>query len=94
MNKEISIIEALNGKRTFYAKKWQSNGYYPISKFVYHPDRDAFEQFVQKNSGWRSRGIDETKHITNKDWWGYIFEHNSYKLSFCEMTDNKQYNCE
>ena len=90
----ISINEALNGKKTFYAKRFQSNGYYPINKFVYHPDRDAFEQFVQKNSGWQSWGIAEPEDITNKEWWRYIFENNQYKLSFEEMTDNKQYNCE
>lgn len=94
MNKPISVDEALSGKKTFYAKKWQQNGYYPINKFVYHSDKDAFEQFVQKSGGWYSWGINDTDTISNKDWWKYIFEHNGYKLSFEEMKDNKNYNYE
>ena len=28
MNKEITIEQALNSKKDFYAKKWQQNNYY------------------------------------------------------------------
>ena len=100
MAKQISALEALESKRTFYAKKWQQNGYYPIEKFVYHEECDCYEQFVQKVSGWYSWGIAykvpfkciNGDMITNKSWWRYIFEHNSFKLSFEEMKDNNNYN--
>ena len=106
MNKEITITEALNSKKEFYAKKWQQNNYYPIDKFVYHPESDTYEQFIQKNSGWKSYGISYEKptiitvddgkkiEITNRSWWEYIFEHGVYKFSFDEMKDNYNYNAE
>ena len=100
----ITAVEALNSKRDFYAKHFQNNGYYPIEKFVYHPESDSYEQFVQKTSGWHSWGIAYEKSytytdgngkentITNISWWQYIFEHNSFILSFEEMRDNDNYN--
>lgn len=93
-------------KKGFYAKKWQQNNYYPIDKFVYHPESDTYEQFIQKNSGWKSYGISYEKptiitvddgkkiEITNRSWWEYIFEHGVYKFSFDEMKDNYNYNAE
>lgn len=90
---QISIEDALNGKRTFYAKKWQQNGYYPIEKYVYHNDTDEFEMFVHKFSGWNSWGISKTDSITNKEWLKHIFENNAYKLSFVEMKSTHKFNC-
>ena len=88
MAKQITIEQALNGKRDFYRKTFQSNGYYPIDKYVYHADTDEFEQFVQKTSGWKSWGISKAAGISNKDWLRYIFEHTSIVLAWDEMTDN------
>lgn len=100
MAKQISAKEAIDSNKTFYVKEWQQNGYYPIEKFVYHKENDCYEQFVQKTSGWYSWGIayekpftcNDGKVITNKTWWLYIFEHKSFKFSFEEMKDNKNYN--
>jgi hypothetical protein len=100
MAKQISAKEVIDSNKTFYAKKWQQNGYYLIEKFVYHEENDCYELFVQKTSGWYSWGIayekpftcNDGKVITNKSWWLYIFEHNSFKFSFEEMKDNKNYN--
>ena len=92
MAKQITIEQALNGKRDFYSKSFQNNEYYPIDKYVYHADTDEFEQFVQKTSGWKSWGIPKAAGISNKDWLKYIFEHNGKKLTWDEMTDNKNYN--
>lgn len=94
MAKEITIEQALNGKRDFYCKTWQQNNFFPIDKYVYHPDTDEFEQFVQKWSGWHSWGIPKASGISNKDWLKHIFEHNAKKLTWEEMTDNKHYNAE
>lgn len=92
MAKQITIEQALNGKRDFYSKSFQNNGYYPIDKYVYHADTDEFEQFVQKTSGWKSWGIPKAAGISNKNWLKYIFEHNGKKLTWDEMTDKKNYN--
>ena len=101
-NRKITAQEALNSKRDFYAKRFQQNGYYPINKFVYRADKDCFEQFVKKNDGWYSWGIayeepyacSDGYFITNKNWWEYIFDHNSFILSFDEMTNNSIYDVE
>ena len=100
----ITPKEALGSKRDFYVMTSQGNGYYPIDKFVYHPESDSYEQFVQKTSGWHSWGIayeKPTKYtdsngkentVTNRSWWLYIFEHKACIISFDEMSDNKSYN--
>ena len=104
MNRQnITPQQALNSKRDFYAKRFQNNGYYPINKFVYHAESGCYEQFVQKSNGWHSWGIayekptsyvsnGEKKTITNISWWQYIFENNSFILSFDEMIDDNSYN--
>ena len=85
--KQITIEQALNGKRTFYAKRWQQNGFYPIDKYEYRAETDEFEQFDKKISGWHSWGIGKAGEVNNHDWLKYIFEHNSYILSWDEPTD-------
>ena len=35
---DLSIDELLASKRTFYTKRWQGNGYYPIDKFVWNEE--------------------------------------------------------
>ena len=105
MNKQgITAEQALYSKRDFYVKSWQNNGFYPIDKFVYHADKDCYEQFVEKESGWKSWGISYEKPcicmvgggkeivITNRSWWQYIFEHGCHILSFEKMSDNHNYN--
>lgn len=90
---------ALNGKKTFYVKHSQNNGYYPIDKFVWNEEKNAWEQFIEKNSGWHSYGCAYAepltignKTITNFSWWLYIFEHNGCIISYNEMQDNRNYN--
>jgi hypothetical protein len=100
---KITAEQALKSGQTFYAKKWQQNGFYPIEKYVYHPESDAYEQFVMKLSGWMSWGIPYEKPIkialpngditmTNYRWLKYIFENSGYILSFDEMKDDHNYN--
>lgn len=101
---QITPQQAFNGTNTFYAKKWQQNGFYPIDKFVWNEEKKSFEQFVQKESGWYSLGCAfatpmvtnmETKEvITNRNWWVYIFTHAKYILSDEEMKDNNNFNLE
>lgn len=101
MNRENSLNpkEVLSGKRTFYAKRCQNNGYYPVSMFVYNENQDAWENFDKKNDGWKSCGCAYPKPskygdnvITNRSWWEYIFENYSYILSYEEMTDTSNFN--
>jgi hypothetical protein len=94
MAKVITVEQALSGNKDFYCKTWQQNGFYPIDKYVYHPETDEYEEFVQKLSGWRSWGIPKAGNISNKDWLKYIFEHNSHILTYGEMTNDKEYNNE
>lgn len=95
---KISAEKALNGKATFYAKKWQQNNYYPIEKFVWNEEQNGWEEFVQKGGSWHSWGVVFPNKVTygdgvtNYSWWLYIFQNNSYILSDEEMTDNKHYN--
>ena len=101
-NRMITAQQALSSKRDFYTKRFQQNGYYPINKFKYNAEKDCYEQLVKKNNGWHSWGIAYEKPftcsdghvITNKSWWQYIFENNSFILSFDEMTDNNVYDVE
>ena len=100
MRKEsLNPEQVLNGKKTFYAKRYQNNGYFPVTKYVWHEDKQAWEQFVQKGNVWHSWGVAyETPvelngaAITNISWWEYIFTHNDYLLSYNEMKDNHNFN--
>jgi len=94
--------QALDSKKTFYAKRGQQNGYYPIEKFVWDKEQQAYEQFVQKGDGWYSWGfayltplmVGGDTTINNYGWWLYIFEHNSFILSDEPMSNNKKFNLE
>ena len=89
----------LNGRKTFYTKRSQNNGFYPINKFVWNDELGAWEQFVKKTSGWHSWGCaykdpittSDGKVIDNISWWEYIFTHNSFIISYNEMKDEKSY---
>lgn len=99
-NSANKIKAFLSLKKVFYRKVWQQNGYYPIEKFVWNEKEKAWEQFVQKTSGWYSWGISykdpficsDGKIVTNKSWWFHIFLQNSCILSYIEMKDNHHFN--
>ena len=94
MAQVITIEQALSGKKDFYCKNWQQNGYYPIDKYVYHSETNEYELFVKKLSGWHSLGISKAGNISNIEWLRYIFEHNGKILTYGEMTNEKEYNAE
>jgi hypothetical protein len=87
---------ALNSKKVFYAKKQQSNGYFPIYKYVWDDNRKEWEEFDEKESNgkrfWRSYGFPKANGVSNYEWLKYKFEHNPYKLGFDEMFDNRHFN--
>lgn len=83
---KLTAVEALDSKRTFYVKHWQSNGYYPIDKYKYNSETKQYERFVNKSDQWRSRGLFDYVYLK------YIFEHNACIISFSEMTDTLNYN--
>lgn len=97
--KKISLIDAktaLDSHKTFYAQKWQSNGFYPIDKYVWNEAEKAYEHFTEKINAqgkrfWLSRGCPNGGDISNYDWLKYIFEHNAYALSFDKITDEHHY---
>jgi hypothetical protein len=70
MNKiqQITTEQALDGNKTFYAKVWQTSGYYPIYRYDYKKSEDAFEWFVKLESEYKSLGIIQPIGYTNKDW--------------------------
>ena len=89
----MTAKEFLHAKKTFYAKKRQNNKYYPIYKFVWNERENAWEQFAQKENGWHSYGFgNKNGNADNIQWFLYIFEHNSYILSYNEMKDDHNYN--
>ena len=89
-----NVKSILDAKKTFYAKKWQSNGYYPIEKYVWNDDEQTWEYFCQKGNGWHSRGLvhSPSEKVTDREWLEYPFLHVSYILSFNEMIDNYNFN--
>ena len=92
--KQKYVSNILDAKKTFYVKKWQSNGYYPIEKYVWNDDEQTWEEFVQKGNGWLSYGLvhSPSEKVTDREWLEYPFLHMSYILSFNEMIDNYNYN--
>jgi putative lipase involved disintegration of autophagic bodies len=91
--KQKYVSNILDAKKTFYVKKWQSNNYYPIKKYVWVDSENTWEEFVQKGNGWLSWGL--VRHPlggTPQSWIGYSFERMSVILSFNEMRDNYNYN--
>lgn len=96
---EENVAEILNAKKTFYSKKWQGNGYYPIDKYEWIEEENTWERFVQKSKGgkeyWHSRGLvrsPQPEKTTDREWLEFPFTHAGYILSFNEMKDNKHYN--
>lgn len=89
----ITAKQFLEAKKTFYAKKRQNNDFFPIYKFVWNKKENAWERFSEKESGWKSEGFgNKMGQEDNINWFLYIFEHNSYILSYKEMKDNYTYN--
>ena len=50
---KIDASSAWNSQRTFYMRQWQSNGYYPIDKFVWDSERGMYEQQTRKGNSWK-----------------------------------------
>ena len=89
--KGVTCENAINAKSTFYAKKGQSNGYYPIEKLTYDKERGNWQRYVEKvdENGkriWRKIETMDESQVR------YLFEHNAYKIGFEEMCDNNNYN--
>lgn len=42
----ITAKEAIESNKTFYAKKWQTNNFYPIDKFVYNAEKKRLRTFL------------------------------------------------
>ena len=89
-----NVKNILNAKKTFYAKKWQSNGYYPIEKYEWVEKENTWEHFVKKSNAWHSRGLvhSPSENITDREWIEYPFLHMSFILSFNEMIDDHNFN--
>ena len=89
-----NVKSILDAKKTFYAKKWQSNGYYPIEKYVWVEKENTWENFVKKIDGWHSRGLvhSPSEDVTDREWLEYPFLHMSFILSFNEMIDDHNFN--
>lgn len=96
--KGITPLEAANSRSTFYVKRLQSNGYYPIDKYVWNETEQDYEHFVQKTSQgkyyWRSWGFQSSCVETVEDKIKsmlYFLERNPMIISFNPMKDTRHY---
>lgn len=96
--KGITPLEAANSRGTFYVKRFQSNGYYPIDKYVWNESEQDYEHFVQKISQgkpyWRSWGFQcaYEKAVEDKiKFMLYFLENNPMIISFKPMKDTSSY---
>ena len=89
-NDVITPKEALNSHRDFWVKRWQGNGYYPITHYVW------LEEYKQYDDRWKKTGPfkpwDDSKKLYNSQL--YVLENNPYIVSFNEMKNNSIYNNE
>lgn len=87
----VAPKEALDSHRDFWVKRWQSNGYYPITHYVWH------EECQQHDTRWKKLRPFEPSPWNPKELYEYnlyMLENNPYIISFSEMHNPKQYNNE
>ena len=85
----VTPKEAMDSHRDFWVKRYQGNGYYPITHFVWH------EEYQQYDTRWKKLRPYEPESRTPKeqyDCWLYILENNPCIISFDEMRNTRQYN--
>ena len=85
----VTPKEAMDSHRDFWVKRYQGNGYYPITHFVWH------EEYQQYDTRWKKLRPYEPESRTPKeqyDWWLCILENNPCIISFDEMRNTRQYN--
>lgn len=71
---------------TFYIKMWQTNGFYPVFKFIKEKDNQWAKYLVCLNGNLKNRMEYTTETLK------YFFEHNAGIVSDIPMTDHKCYN--
>lgn len=82
----LTIDELLASKRTFYTKRLQENGYYPIDKFVWDEENGTYDRVPFKHRNPYPYGnLDEIK---------YILENNPFLISVEEFMNNKTWGSE
>lgn len=86
MNLGITIDSALASRGTFYEKRWQGNGFYPIYKYVWDEELQQYVLFNQKSDKWVNWGGHTEKELR------FEFQYNLGILSFEEMKDNNNFN--
>ena len=87
--KEFKHLEILDRANTFYAKKFQGNGFYPLEKFVWDESEQAYIMYWKKESGWYTPQT--YKYTQTKEQLKYMFEHNLYKVSEQEMFNEHEF---
>ena len=85
IKKQLTADEALSLRGTFYAKRWQSNGFYPVYKFEYNNENGTYTMLLRKGERWVSLSSGDY------EWFKNIFEHNAFILTTHCMVNNKHY---
>lgn len=87
---QISAVVALHSQKTFYAKRIQGNGYYPIDKFEWDESKKGWNLYHSMSDGWHFRQFIPTDAKELK-FWAYMFQNSLFILSDSEMSDKS--NC-
>ena len=83
------LRKMLKSHKTFYTKQWQSNGYYPIDKFVWNEDEN--EYWV---SSYKTKPLSPTHWVGGIEGLLYVLTHNGYIISEGEFKNTKECSAE
>lgn len=85
--------ELINAKGTFYTKKFQCNGFYPIDRFSWNKQKNKYERFVRKTNDFVNYFYKLSSEYSVSEL-TYLLEHNSFLISGKELKDDLNYNIE
>ena len=90
MNAKLrELRKLLKSHKTFYTKQWQSNGYYPIDKFVWNEDEN--EYWV---SSYNTKPLRPTYWVGGIEGLLYVLTHNGFIISEGEFKNTKEFSAE
>ena len=83
------VKELLNTHDTFYVKKWQTNGYYPIDKFIWNEEEG--EYWVKP---FKTKALRKTGWVNGNEGLLDVLVGNAYIISRSEFNDTKKFSDE
>lgn len=81
----MTIEELLASKQTFYTKRWQGNGFYPIDKYTWDESENKYHRWGFKKKNWGT--IDNHMLLC-------ILRDNPFVISLEEFQDENHYDSE